>query len=216
MAGTSNSACGSGGSACGVCGGNQLCLFNQCLDVTAGCGPQSCNGCCSQGVCLAGTDNSACGSGGSACQGCLFLCFGGQCLGGFGGSSGDAGPGDPCSFDNDCMASSSFLNIGSCIMDTETDGGPSGWPGGYCAPNCQVGSCPGNGVCMPYNQYCYEPCPAPGTGRSTCRQGYVCDYQTGEDGGMLSGQSGICWANCHNAGRTCTNGTHCSTLGYCQ
>jgi hypothetical protein len=196
--------------------GSELCLLNQCLSITPGCGPQSCNGCCSQGVCLAGTDNSACGAGGGACQGCLFLCFSGACLGGgFGGSSGDAGVGDPCTSDNDCMVNASLFNAGSCIQNTETDGGPSGWPGGYCAPICFSGSCPGNGLCLS-NGYCYEPCNAPGTGRSTCRQGYVCGYQTGEDGGTLVGQPGVCEPNCHNAGRTCDTGTHCSSVGYCQ
>lgn len=78
MSGTSASACGTGGSNCSSCGGNQSCNSGQCVDKPCS---QTCTGCCSGGTCLSGTSASACGTGGSNCSSCGAnqSCSSGQC-----------------------------------------------------------------------------------------------------------------------------------------
>jgi hypothetical protein len=208
-------ACGAGGLACQQCSGLQICLFGGCYDVTNSCGPQSCSGCCSQGACLAGTDAQACGINGNACQTCntLLGCVQGQCFS-LGGGGGDAGVGDPCMADSDCRGGNDpFFGQGTCIVPTTPDGGSSGWPGGYCSPSCYFLACPSGGLCV--SSYCYESCPQPGGGRSTCRQGYVCTQNTDADGGVIAGP-GFCQPDCHDQGDMCINGTQCNAQGYCK
>jgi hypothetical protein len=213
QAGTDSSACGAGGVACEACSSQQLCLFGACYDINNSCGAQSCSGCCDQGACLPGNDISACGTNGNACQACTGIlgCVGGQCFSL--NTGGDGGPGAPCTADTDCIAGDPFFNTSSCILATGADGGSSGWPGGYCSQSCFIQGCPDNGLCIGFS--CYESCPAPGSGRSTCRNGYVCAHQTDADGGQL-GPPGFCYPDCHNTGVTCDTGLFCNQLGYCQ
>jgi serine protease len=133
----------------------------------------------------------------------------------FGGGGGDGGSGDPCTADTDCATDDTFFaTSGTCQLATNPDGGPSGYPGGYCTSTCQLGSCPGNGICLTTG--CAELCTAPGTGRASCRAGYVCDtlYYIA-DGGLVPGE-GACEPDCRNAGAACPAGTQCNTLGTCQ
>ncbi len=67
--------CGTGS----ACGSGLLCHDGRCV-----CAPETCPGCCSaEGTCLAGTDKSACGSGGLQCDTCSASGPGGaQCTNG--------------------------------------------------------------------------------------------------------------------------------------
>jgi hypothetical protein len=59
---------------------------------------------------------------------------------------------------------------------------------------------------------CRATCPAPGTGQSTCRAGYVC-AANGTTG------TGYCRPNCNNPSAlgSCPAGQTCNvTTGYCQ
>lgn len=56
---------------CGVaCDPGYAPCASGCCAVTPTCGPSNCGGCCSNGTCLAGTSQSACGTGGGACAAC--------------------------------------------------------------------------------------------------------------------------------------------------
>lgn len=62
---------------------------------TKPCGPDTCQGCCDNGACLAGTATSACGSAGSTCVACdgQRTCTAGFCSGANGGGSDGGGSG---------------------------------------------------------------------------------------------------------------------------
>jgi hypothetical protein len=77
--GTSASACGVGGGSCRACSGDEACDQGTC--VVLGCGPDTCDGCCSGDTCLAGNSAAACGGEGAACVDCGdgFGCEGGAC-----------------------------------------------------------------------------------------------------------------------------------------
>lgn len=68
----SNSACGTGGDLCTICGAaNETCQNGACVSVDQNCGPKNCHGCCvDSNTCSSGTTNSACGFNGVACQQC--------------------------------------------------------------------------------------------------------------------------------------------------
>ena len=85
MDGAAQTSCGPVGGTCQVCNANQYCYQGQCLDGTP-CTPQNCAGCCTTeadgGVCLLGTDDNECGSGGYDCQDCQIFhqaCVSGVC-----------------------------------------------------------------------------------------------------------------------------------------
>jgi len=108
--------------------------------------------------------------------------------------------GSPCQAKTDCDLGD-FL--GKCNTGTA-------WPGGYCQDTCIVLGCKSNDVCVAND--CWERCPAPKAGQSTCRNGYVCGALVQGDGGTLT--YGICEPDCHLPGAGCTSGT-CNAQGYC-
>jgi hypothetical protein len=127
--------------------------------------------------------------------------------------------GSACTQSSDCAGSSDiFFNTDKCIHPTNTDGGASGWVGGYCAPSClsifTTATCPSTSdYCNGFS--CYQACSAPGGGQSNCRPNYVCVDVRYSDGGVEVG-SAHCEPNCHNAGAGCGTSSVCSALGYCQ
>jgi hypothetical protein len=82
LPGNSNTACGVGGVACTSCPAGTQCATSGSQAGTCVCSPASCNGCCSNGMCLPGNLPSACGSTGTACLACPTgaTCTNGQCL----------------------------------------------------------------------------------------------------------------------------------------
>ena len=73
--------------------------------------------------------------------------------------------GSACSLDDVC-------STGFCIRETDANGKPTQWAGGYCSGNCASHACP-QGSCLALgdgNSYCVATCAADGD----CRQGYVC------------------------------------------
>jgi len=107
---------------------------------------------------------------------------------------------------------------GFCIPATLTDGGPTGFPGGFCLADCTAASansipnyCGDAGICLNTGNFsvCEPSCASPMTGRSTCRANYVCTN------GGISGGPGFCESNCANPGNGCPTGFTCSAMGYC-
>lgn len=100
-----------------------------------------------------------------------------------------------------CSAHADCVDGGVCITD---------FPGGYCTRECSSRECPESGVCVDFDEglvVCLARCPAPRTGRSTCRASYIC-----ED--MGSGV-GACWVRCASDDE-CAEGYSCNTsTGYC-
>lgn len=71
LAGTSDDACGAAGLTCTVCSDTQQCQGGACVEVEVpGCGPETCDGCCSGDTCLAGDSAAACGAAGATCLDC--------------------------------------------------------------------------------------------------------------------------------------------------
>jgi len=161
------------------------------------CSPQTCtSGCCSNNACRTPPIPAACGRNGNVCVACPQgqACSAGQC-----GYTGNRLAGSPCATNNDCTLGGVF---GTCRTGNS-------WPGGYCQDTCYLLSCAGTDVCI--SQDCWERCPSPSTGQSTCRGGYVCLPLVLSDGGTPS--YGICVPSCQVAG--CQQGT-CRPSGYCQ
>jgi C2 domain len=81
VAGTDNAACGFSGNPCQVCQGTQTCKMGLCA--APPCDATSCaSGCCdSSGTCQKGTEDTACGTSGQACQTCTSaeVCSNNQC-----------------------------------------------------------------------------------------------------------------------------------------
>ncbi len=163
------------------------------------CSASTCaNGCCQGGTCVAGTVDSACGTGGVACATCTSP--------------------DQCNANQVCSATS--LSTGStCTSSTQcyqsvfgTAECRTSWPGGYCTGTCLLTeqACGGilfnAGWCTAAGE-CLLECAGAGTGQSTCRTGYVCDFSNG------AGSQGVCIPRCQQVG--CTSGS-CNTAGYCR
>jgi hypothetical protein len=81
MPGNTDEACGVGGTACLACGAENYCGASGCEPIpTEDCG-STCDGCCSENLCLPGTTNGNCGIGGEECIPCPmgFACQAGAC-----------------------------------------------------------------------------------------------------------------------------------------
>lgn len=165
------------------------------------CGSATCpNGCCSNGTCVAGRVDAACGTGGAACSTCSSPS---QCNASQVCSATDLGTGSPCTATSECYQP--ILGSAECRTS---------WPGGgYCTGTCLLTErvCGGffagaSGWCTPLGQ-CLQDCTSPGSGQSTCRTGYVCDYSNGV------GSQGVCLPRCQSV--ACATGT-CNTSGYCR
>ncbi len=194
---SSSAACGINGQQCLTCSSSQACQNGAC--VTATCGLTTCPGCCRNNTCVSPVIPSACGFSGNSCSNCAQgqACSGGLCS----SAPTTTYAGSPCAQNADCTIGGVF---GACNTAA------AGWPGGYCQDTCVVLGCNGTDVCL--SQNCWERCPDPRAGQSTCRLGYVCGGLVQTDGGAIT--YGICKPDCHLPGAGCTSGT-CSALGYC-
>ncbi|MBI3181478.1 MAG: hypothetical protein HYZ28_04990 [Myxococcales bacterium] len=231
------SQCGSGGSVCIGCTPGNSCVNGTCVG-TQGCGPGTTNpcstGCCSgfgaNALCLLGTSNTNCGTGGAQCQTCNTSagqsCQAQQCQGG----SADAGSsltGKACSFASDCAG----LGTGAqCRQSTQTGAGT--YSGGYCTKTCQTNAdCPTDAMCMNFgatydepSPLCVNKCQPPNsTSSPQCRTGYACYGLSGNP----PPPDGVCWiypppqldAGISNkTGQPCAGDTQCQNPpldGFC-
>jgi hypothetical protein len=194
-----------------------------CTPAGQGCTPQNCpDGCCAgsgaTATCQNGTSDAQCGTGGASCQACNTAA-GEQCA-----SQACAAPpndvGATCSVDVQCSSIDPIFAF--CVPPTQSDGGSSGWSGGYCTSDCTPATgvdCGPGAVCLEFapddmgNQqaFCLSQCNAPKTGQSNCRSGYACTSYTLTDGGV----SGFCYPSCNVAGAECLAGETCNVNGYC-
>jgi serine protease len=105
--------------------------------------------------------------------------------------------------------------IGTACTDDSTcgEGGicGTGFPAGYCTKDCSTASCPVGSKCLSGASVslCLDTCTAPRSGRSSCRQDYVCE----DDG---SGQ-GVCIPACATIQDFCDAPQRCNaSSGYCE
>lgn len=224
VAGTDKSACGAGGFPCVACQANQQCTSGQCVTYSDKCNPQNCNGCCKGDTCVAGTDKSACGSGGTHCvtcaasqqcvnnacscgAGCSGCCDAtGTCRSGFDDKACGLG-GAPC---KDCTPAGSCVN-GTCSS------------GGSCGPSSCNGCCQGT-TCKKGDEVTAcgqggQPCQKCVSGETcspvgTCVNSSKCDPSTCtgccKGSQCLSGQSA---SACGSGGAPCTS---CSSNQLCK
>ncbi|MBM4778217.1 MAG: hypothetical protein GQE15_11000 [Archangiaceae bacterium] len=155
-------------------------------------------GCCQNNQCLVGSEDTACGQQGNACAVCgqYQQCQNAVC------TDAPRPTGAPCAMNTQCYGGT----LASPVCRAS-------WPnGGYCSSTCLLegfdcGGLPliAPGFCV--GNVCLEKCSSPGTGPSTCRSSYVCEFSGG------SGSQGVCVPRCQSI--ACTTGT-CQTTGYCR
>jgi len=188
-------ACGAAGVSCQDCKaeGFTLCDANHhaCGNVVGSCDGTDCaSGCCEGGVCFAGTDPNACGTGGQSCQQCAS--FGLTCGGNHECVKVGCGPENcaGCCFGDQCWPGTDATacghageQCGNCAAQGEACAANGGAPGGSCVGtpgcgprDCPFGCCDGNGVCQqgvqPYA------CGAGGSFCQNCQQfGAICQNQ---------------------------------------
>lgn len=175
LAGDTASACGTGGNACRRCRANETCSSGMC--VAASCGPQNCDGCCTNNFCVPTRFQSsfACGLNGTMCAGCMTgqTCNAGACE-----AAPDAGPpvmpGSPCTQGSDCRPPS-----GATCIPESAFGQATGYTDGYCTQSCGTSSpCPTSSECVEIQfgqRACRASCRVADIGMlGACRTGYVC------------------------------------------
>ncbi len=141
----------------------------------------------------------------------------------FNGGGPATNSGNPCTA-NGCQPSSMNPLLNICLKATLTDGGFSGYVGGYCTADCSYDNtgtatfCGTTATCVRLGAppddsfFCLQKCTTPG-GRSNCRNpGYACFALRGADGGVSG--TNICYADCVATG--CPTGTCNTTTGVCQ
>jgi hypothetical protein len=215
-----------------VCGNGLIELGEQCDDGNAaggdgcsaqcqfeGCDPTTCaSGCCDlQGNCVGGTEDTACGSGGTGCQDCtvaneicseqaceaLPSCVEGDTLpcGNCGTRICDAsGQWGPCSGEGACAAGTTDTGGGSC--------GNCGELQRTCDNNCDWGTweCVNEGVCSPGSLDTGGSCGNGGTEQRTCEPTCVWGAWSCEGEGTCTPgttETGSSCGNCGTEERTC-------------
>ncbi|MCU0696730.1 MAG: hypothetical protein MUC96_09390 [Myxococcaceae bacterium] len=217
-----NFACGTGGGMCQQCGGGSRCVNGTCQGGGAPdagmpntCDAVSCpSGCCAFGRCITQQSNFTCGLAGAMCQQCQggTSCRMGACLPAM---LPDGGTPQVLPAGSACNATS--LCDGTCLEEAPF-GQPTGYPGGYCTATCGPNQPCASGACVTESVFgtmassCRSTCPAPGSGQSTCRTGYVCALAP-NPGALL----GYCRPNCNNGSlAACPQGQQCQANGFCM
>ncbi|HVJ91768.1 MAG TPA: hypothetical protein VM580_18330 [Labilithrix sp.] len=222
LPGDIESACGAKGAACSSCAVGQECQGQsggggKC-EGTSTCGPSNCNGCCNAlGQCVTGTDSTACGKQGQACE----ACDGGEVCVGAGPNAGTCQPLPTCGPGN--CAGCCVNN--SCV--TATTPAACGANGQACVA-CGVNEvCSPQGTCVPSNP-CASTCAgccigencAPGTSTTACGTGGATCQNCSTIGRVCQSRScqvpSCSPANCPNgccSGNTCVVGTQHNACG---
>ncbi len=229
LPGTDAAACGTGGGTCSNCGATgQSCdpKLRTCNTATK-CDATNCNGCCVGDKCQPGTDATACGAKGQACESCAAagttcgplpggggLCEGigrcgpmncggccdarGSCTQGIDNTACGRG-GEAC---NDCTPSARV-----CAPRDQPDGRTCVTPPA-CGPLTCAGCCIGN-VCTAGNQD--TACGLKGDACTNCTG----TNQTCDAAGVCTGVATCSPANCNGCcdGNTCVPGTDAATCG---
>lgn len=177
--GFADDACGSGGIACETCFEGESCDGGRCYEADSECGLTSCDGCCSAGVCLAGTDESACGAVGSACRSCAVgtMCNeNGRCV----TDVRPCGPDtcDGCCLEGVCVSGKvvGACGVGGdacevCAAGQHCSESGCGWGLPSCGPwNCN--GCCADGVCLAGKSA--DACGLDAAACSVCDDGSVC------------------------------------------
>lgn len=186
-AGNFGVACGAGGQQCARCVPSEG--TGQCVPAEGGaggtctdqqCGPATCPGCCSNGACVSGLTESACGQLGVQCQTCGSgtFCYAFECR-----------PGTPCTPQNCNGCCGTSPEGGVCFAGTDDKICGSG---GLPCTDCQNA----NEVCV--SGVCGAPC-SPSTCHGCC-YGNVCAEG---DQDFLCGKGGNVCQNCEPQGHTC-------------
>ncbi len=185
--GTSNLACGLGGTACNSCP-DFMCEFGRCI---ARCGPGTCRGCCLGETCVVGGSATNCGLDGTACRSCApgSSCAAGLCQSGCGPTNCSG----CCDAFGSCVSGTTNSNCGSSGNLCATCGGTSRCDGLRCVTpptcgNCGVGQC-----CLP------------GVPQGTCVD--VSPTRCARNGGLSSEECRVC-----SGPETCGGG---SEKGFC-
>ena len=108
------------------------------------------------------------------------------------GGNADGKIGNACTAASQCQLPPSS-QLGFCQPAVGTDGGSTGFTGGYCMANCTYDLrgdfCGPSAACLDVSGgagtflACLKPCPAVGS-QSTCRSGYSCQDVGLGDGGV--------------------------------
>ncbi len=196
--GTSSDACGDGGGSCADCTATmEGCVAGQCEGPPPECGPDNCEGCCSNGACFPGNTDSRCGAGGAACDSC-------------GGSGTCVEPGNYCAFIPTCgpaTCPSGCCDDQGICRNGQTNAACG--DGGQACADCAAGGqqCAAQG-------FCYDgPHCGPDNCAGCCSTGGQCRNGSASN---RCGQFGAVCDNCTAKGETCqdfvcSDGSVCPT-----
>jgi len=172
------------------------------------CGPESCAGCCQEGLCVEAVDGDACGANGEECKVCpqYFQCNAGECD----CTSDCAGVGDKVCVENELHVCSEVSNDPPCnktLFSEPCINGTSCFEGECiveCGPeNCE-GCCLPDQTCMPGDSP--EFCGASGEECAACDgPAFVC-----------TGGTCICEQTCADMGWECDTDGCGNDCGTCQ
>lgn len=182
-----NLQCGNLGNSCTPCTNPLTC------DTTVGaCRDTTCNGCVSNGTCVTGNSNSACGIAGVACDVCGSgeTCQNGVCTG---GSSCGPGNCNGCCQNGVCVSGNSQSACGT---------------GGNVCTSCSSGTCSA-GVCNSSGTASVGSACSTNSDCAAVGVGAICKKTTSAGNGSYSG--GYCTMPC-NAPGTCGSGADCFNL----
>lgn len=193
LSGTTNQACGSGGTACVACDATQgeYCGESECVPPPP-CNADNCNGCCQDNTCIEVTSDSSCGIGGIECQDCTVA----------GGTCGDNNTCKPACGPETCEGCCDAS--GECVSgDTDAVCGKGGQACGACGAEeeCEVTSTEGAAIAA--GQCVDVGCSATCEG---CCDGDTC--LTGD----LGEACGTAGAQCQD----CGDGAFCTDLQVCM
>ncbi|MFO0663387.1 MAG: hypothetical protein U0174_05520 [Polyangiaceae bacterium] len=205
MKGVDGKNCGSAGQACTNCdaSGQKCTPFSgvqggRC-EGTPSCSPANCKGCCtSDGKCVGGVDQVACGVGGASCKACgaAEACNAGKCE-----PSSKCNPtnctGDSCCFNDECVPGTgdTACGVGGAACQNCAGNNQTCSAGKCVAPTCSPATCP-NGCCQA--GFCVT-----GTQDDACGKGGLACNDCSANG-RVCGAGNVCQVPCN--AQTCGNG----------
>lgn len=205
LPGTDALACGTGAGACVDCGSKgQACDAKlRVCDATTKCDASNCNGCCVGDKCQVGTDGTACGAKGQACESCTAQGTTCGALPSGGGLCEGIGRCGPMNCGGCCDAR------GTCTEGVDsTSCGRGGEACNDCTPRAQV--------CAPRDQPNGRTCVTPpACGPANCAGCCIGDVCTTGNQDTACGVAGGECLNCVGTSQTCGAGGVCSGAPAC-